>query len=256
MLRLTVFDSKYNLERELEDDHHFDVALEISTKMKGGEISLSKDAKEMLYIEDSVFRTTFIKTMLFARANIELIATVMGLTEDMVLLYRELYFNVELIRGELGMTEMYESLMGRYPEGSMQHSFALMLRDAHMGGVDIVLAQFNIRQNHYSVSNYKDRQQALLQWRLDTVEADNGDYEKLLLEIKARDATLAALSKASSKDDKAKMSDLGALVKVLDLMHEKDIGKKEEGVASFDIETGTVIEAEAIAIPEKIEDSK
>jgi len=259
MINLSVFDEEFVLIREPKEDRHFDLALELSNHFRGKATTLSADAEEMLWVEQSKFRTTFIKTMLFADAELDLIAECMDMKEELVLCYKELFFDMSQVRGQLGKTEVYETIFATYKEGTKEHSFGIMLRDAHLGGVEIILAQFNITIGHHSVADYKERQTALLQWRLDTTDRGDRDYEELTKEIKARDATLAAIAKAASTDDKAKMSDLASLVKILEHMNEKDMGRGQLQVRAFDTKTEEVIDVDASLLTtpaQKIEENE
>ena len=259
MINLTVFDDDFLIIREPKEDRHFDLALELSNYFRGKTTTLSADAEEMLWIEKSKFRTTFIKTMLFADAQLDLIAKCMDMKEELVVCYRELFFDMSQVRGQLGKTELYETIFATYEEGTEEYNFGIMLRDAHLGGVEIVLAQFNITLDHHSVAGYKERQIALLQWRLDTTDRGDRDYEKLMQEIRARDATIAAITKESSEDDRSKMSDLASLVKILEHKNDKDMGRGHLEVRTFDTKTEEVIDVDAslLTAPEqKIEENK
>ncbi len=242
------------LVREPVDDKHFDLALEISSTLRGKEIKLSADAEEILYIEQSRFRSTFIKLMLFVDSTPELIGKCIDMKEELIIAYRELFFDMSLIRGQLGKTEYYEDAFYAHAEGTSDYAFAKLLEEAHLGGKEVVMAQFNITIDDYSVAGYKERTSQIAMWREKIVDRTTQDYQALTIEAKAKDAILSVVTKAASKDDKAKMSDLGALVKILEHMNGEGMGREDKEVRSYNVDTEEVYEAEYDALPEPVPD--
>ena len=250
MRNLSVFDENFDLIREPSEDILFDLAVEISKKLKGKLNKISADAEELLYIERGRMRGPFIKLMLFVDADIELIADVMDIKEELVVAYRELFFDTSLIRGELGKTELYEDIFAEEEEGTPEFDFGIMLRDAHLGGPDIVMAQFNIEPKNYSSTDFKDREQQLMMWRLKQTDRGDRNYEALKKEIDARKAVIAGIKEAASTDNKSELSDIGHLNKILEDIVARDLGRKEKFVRSFDTKTEEVIEAEVMPVSE------
>ena len=246
MRNLSVFDENFDIIREPEEDNIFDLAVEISKKLKGKIDKLSADAEELLRIERGRIRGVFIKLMLFVDADIKLISDIMDIKEELVIAYRKLFFDTSLIRGELGKTEFYEDIFAEAEEGTPEFSFAEMLRDAHLGGPEIVMAQFNVEPKNYSVTDFRDREQKLMMWRLKQTDRGDRDYEALKKEIDARKAVIASIKEAASQDNKSEMSDLAHLAKVLEEIKARDLGRKEKFVRAFDPKTGEVIEAEVV----------
>lgn len=252
MRNLSVFDESFNLIREPAEDKFFDMAVEISKKLKGKMTTISEDAEELLYIEQGHLRSNFIKLMLFVDANIEVISKAMDVKEELIIAYRELFFDTSLIRGSLGKTELYEEIFSTTTEGTTEFAFGIMLKEAHLGGPDIVMAQFNIEINNYSVTDYKDREQQLMMWRLKQTDRGDRDYEALKKEIDTRKAVISGIKDASAKDDRATMSDLGLLNKILQDQAARELSREEKHVRFFDTKTEEVIDAEVIP-PVKIE---
>jgi hypothetical protein len=249
MRNLSVYDEDFNLKREPKEDELFDLALEISNKLKGKTTVISADAEELLYVEQGRIRGKFIKLMLFTNASIELISKCMDMKEELVVAYRELFFDTSLIRGQLGKTEMYEDIFYKYDEGSEEFAFGIMLRDAHLGGPEIVMAQFNIELNNYGVASYKDREQQLLMWQLKETDRGDRDYEALEKQIKTRKSVMATIKDAAATEGKHKMSDLAALTKIITEMSDADMRRGEIEVRAYDLEKEEVIEAEVAELP-------
>jgi len=253
MQNLTVFDGEFNLIGELEDDKHFDLALEISNKLQGKVEGVSDEAEDLLWIEQHQMRYTFIKLMLFVDAEINIIADAMDMKEELVTAYKKLFFDVHKIRGgHLGRTQFYEDIFAKYNEGSQEFAFGIMLREANLGGEDIILAQFDINMRDMSVTRYKDLLQKKAIWRENIVErSDEQDYDALHAEMKSRESVLNLVTKATSKDDKAKISDLGALVRVLESMNKMDLGRGQLQLRTYDTKTEEVFEAELLEPPKQ-----
>ncbi len=249
MRNLSVYDEAFNLQREPKEDDLFDLALEISNKLKGKTTTLSADAEELLYIEQGRLRSMFIKLMLFTEANTELIARCMDMKEELVIAYKELFFDTSLIRGQLGMTELYEDIFFGYKEGTEEFAFGIMLRDAHLGGPEIVMAQFNIELNGYGVAGYKDREQQLMIWQLRDTDRGDRDYETLDKQIKTRKSVMQTIKEASASEGKHKVSDLASLTKIIHEMNVADMKQGEIEVRAYDLETEQVIEAEVAELP-------
>jgi len=249
MRNLSIFDEDFNLIREPEEDNTFDLALEISNRLKGKTKKLSHDATELLEAEQGRIRGSFIKLMLFADAQIETIAACMDMKEELVVAYKEIFFDTSLIRGQLGKTEMYEDMLYKYDDGTQQFNFATMLRDAHLGGPDIVMAQFNIELDAYGVASYKDREQKYMMWQLKDTDRGSRDYITLNDQMRARKAVLTTIKEAAATNGHHKMSDLASLVRIIETMSEESMGVGEIEVRSYDIETDTVMEADLLPAP-------
>jgi len=249
MRNLSVYNEEFNLQREPKEDDLFDLALEISNKLKGKTTTISADAEELLLIEQGRLRSKFIKLMLFIDADTDLIARCMDMKEELVIAYRELFFDTSLIRGQLGKTEMYEDIFFAYKEGSEEFAFGIMLRDAHLGGPEIVMAQFNIELNGYGVASYKDREQQLMMWQLKVTDRDDRDYGLLETQIKTRKSVLTTVKDASASEGKHKVSDLASLTKIIGDMNIADLKRGETEVRAYDLETEQIIEAEIAELP-------
>ena len=237
---MTIYDSGFTLTGEPEKDEVFDLALEISNKLKGKTKDISPEAMELLSIEQSRFRKPFICLMIFAGAKNELTAECMGVKEELIEAYREIFFDITKFKGPLGKVEFYENMMHDNRQGSEQHAFGKMLRDAHLGGADIVMAQFDISLGGQTPAEYKDFTTKKMLWKNKLAERGDITHEELLAEAKSGNTTLDLIAKASGEEDKSKMSDIAELVKILTLIEDKGMGKSTVEFDTYDVETEEV----------------
>jgi len=244
MQNLSIFDEEFNLLREPEEDRTFDLALEISNKLKGNTTELSQDAEELVYAANSRIRSSFLKAMLFVDAPMDMIVKATDMREDLIKAFKEIFFDTSLLRGQLGKTEYYEDIFYKYPKGTEEHSFGIILRDAHLGGPDVVLSQFNIELDDYGVAGYKSREQKILMWQLKETDRGDRDYESLHKQIKARKEVLSAIKETTATSDKHKQSDLASLIEILADINNKDLSRGEKQVRRYNVETEEFIDVE------------
>lgn len=253
---MTIFDRGFTLVDEPESDFGLDLALEISSKLRGKKEKISADAMDLLGIEQSIYQKNFVRLMLFSGAKPDLIAKCMDVKEELIVAYREIFFDITKIRGQLGKLEYYETMLSRWPDGTDEHSFAIMLRDAHLGGEDIVMEQFNIVLDDYSVSEYKDRAQKKAMLSLKKVERGERDFKTHIEEIKARDATIKTIDAAAPADSKSDKSTMSELVDILKFMNEEGMGKGTTEVRSYDVDAEEFVEAILVAKPAIADNTK
>jgi hypothetical protein len=168
----------------------------------------------------------------------------MDIKKELIVAYKELFFNTSRIRGQLGKTAYYEGIFRETRESSEQHKFAKMLRDAHLGGPEVVMAQFNITIDDYSIVGYKDRAQKLMVWREKVVDRDDRDYQALQIETKLRDAMISTVTKAAAKEGTNKVSDVAALAKAVQEMNKEGLGRATVSPRLYDVTDETVYDTE------------
>jgi len=242
MQNLSVFDEEFNLIKDIEDNKSFGVALEISNYLTGASEELSKEAEDVLYIYKRKRRKLFVEAMLFVSAEEATIAMSTGMSEEVIRLYRDLFFDSRILRGPLGRTEFYEEIFEEFDVNSEEYEYGQMLKEAHIGGEDIILAQFNIMLNN-DPQAYKVRAMKLAHFRYALAEAGDITFDNLAKETRARDAIITLTEKAAKKDDGHKQSDISRLYHILEKM--SDMGEVGEGDISlpiFNQETEEIID--------------
>jgi len=251
MYSLSVLDKHWDLTGTLENDDHFDYALELSAYYKGQTTEISEVAQDIVWIRETTFRQWFVEAMLFVDGDPALIGQCIDMKKESIEAYKSIFFEVSRLRGQLGKTEYYEIIMSENDKNTQEYSRASMLREAHLGGPEVIMEQFNINLFDYSLSAYKDTAQKVLAWKEKVFERDGGDYDQFQKGLKAKSETLNVIQKASANTDSNKMSDIAALTRVLEEMHAEGLVEGEIELDSYNVEL-----EEVIGLPETIEEEE
>jgi hypothetical protein len=253
MSELSVFGSDFEIKGEIGDEEVFDIALEISGFINKRVETLSPTSAEVYYIYEREIRRNFVELMLFVGAKEALIAKATDMDETVIAAYRKIFFDTTLIRGELGRTEYYEEIFSKYPQGSPEFERAEMFREAHLGGPEIVLQQFNIELDDYDTKSYKDRAAKFISWNHKKLARGDMSIDEYIPVAKATSDILVTIERATKADEAVKTSDLERLGDILQLMHENDVSVGEVDVRSYDPSKEEVIDVPLIANEENTE---
>ena len=159
------------------------------------------------------------------------------------------------MRGPLGRTEFYEEIFDDFDPGTEEYEYARMMREAHLGGEEVVMAQFNVMLGNDPAA-LKARAMNLAQFKYALAEVGDITFDKLITETKARDAIISLTEKASRTSDKHKESDISRLYHVLEKISEQSLGKSEVDVPYFDPATEEVIELEDLSEKEDTDETE
>jgi hypothetical protein len=244
MQNLSVFDTDYNIIRDIKSDAALDVALEISAYLRNNTSDISPEAEDVLYIKNRHRRKTFVEAMLFTKGEIDTIALATGMDKGIIELYRDIFFDTSLLRGEVGLIEFYEDIFDMYDPGTPEFEYARIMREAHLGGPDIIMAQFNIQLRNYDPAAYKSRVMKLAQFKHAMTELGDSSFDELLVQTKARDAIISLTEKASKKDGAHSQSDLARLTAAIEMIADKGLGTQNEEVLMYDPATEEIIDVE------------
>jgi len=244
MQNLTVFDADYNIIRDIERDNSLDVALEISAYMRKATTTISLEAEDVLYIKNRHRRKVFVEAMMFSGGDIDTIALATGMDKEIITLYGDIFFDTRLIRGEVGKVEFYEDIFDTYNVESPEFEYGRIMREAHLGGPEIVMAQFNIQLRGYDPAAYKSRVMKLAQFQHAMAELGDVSFEDLAVQTKARDAIISLTEKATRQDGAHSQSDLSRLTAAIELIADKGLGREEEVIPIFNLETEEIIDIE------------
>ncbi len=246
MNELSVFNDSFDIVRDPYDDDAFDVALEISNFKNNRSETLSELPSKVMYIYEREIRRNFVELMLFLDASHTLIAKACGVEEKVITMYSAIFFDNTLIIGEIGKTEYYEEIFATADSGSKEYMRAEMFREAHLGGVDVVLQQFNIELDGHDTRSYKNRVAQFANWKHRQLVRGDIRIEEYVPVAKAATDIINTIDKATKNDESAKQSDLEALAGILQQMHDAGIGTSEVEVKSYDPATEEVIDVPMI----------
>jgi len=251
MHRLTIFNEEFSLSWEPESDKAFDLALEISSYLQGKIESVSDDAKKLLEIEQNPVFSRFFKLMLITDKPgvdaIEYIHMATGLDKELISVYKELFFDTSRLMGELGKTAFYIELQRNNPIGSEEYEFGKMLEEAHIGGPDVVLDNFNIDTNGYDDNAYRRfaAKRAMYDYKM---LRRTGDYETFSNRMNANNAIITTIDKSVPKSADSAKNDIQRLVSVIEEISKQGAISNDVDVPVFDPAHEEIIEVPANSV--------
>jgi len=242
MVNLSVFNDAFELEVSIGDEELDSIATELGDYFAGEDVELSDIAQEIVEIEQSKFRSTFIKLMLFVNGEMIHIRESLGVSKEVVEAYKQIIWNTDKIKGQIGRVELFMHYLSENESHTDEYAFGQMLKEAYEGGQFVVLSKFHIEVDKYSNDAYKDRVVSSLIASHKQVERGEKTHEEYMKDAIAAEKFITVYDKSKKTLDTAKAGTMDSLIDAINEV--KKIGRANVEIPVLDIMNEEVIDVQ------------
>lgn len=143
MYELRAFDDDWNIIKDLEDGT-MEIAIQVAEFKKHSTKPKSPYARQLVRIMDKPIHTSFIEAMLFCGTSIDTISSKSELSGQLILYYKELFFDTEEFMCKLDKIEYFQWLLDSSQQGEGMHTKGILLKSAFTYGWEYIASQFHM----------------------------------------------------------------------------------------------------------------
>ena len=154
VFEVCAFDEKYNVKKTLRiTKKSKDILKEILTCFKDESKydGISETAKDVLYIYEDEITYLFTCSLLFINAEVSVIAEHVGVSEEVVTVFKELFFNVDKFRGKIAKIGFFKRLI--VSEDLKLQNLGIILKAAYNFGQDYIKWKFGLNNMSTATEN-------------------------------------------------------------------------------------------------------